>query len=137
QLGDRERVVVAHSLGTAMWLRASQSLPEELRVHRVLLVSPLGDQAFTAENRNEEFSPRDLDPKRIAAASTKSTRAVVSTTDPYTPVEASAWGAELGIEVDFLDGAGHITPGDGYGPWPGVLDWCLDDAVPVRGTTPA
>ncbi|MFD5830984.1 RBBP9/YdeN family alpha/beta hydrolase [Lentzea sp. NPDC060358] len=137
QLGNRERVVVAHSLGTALWLRAAQSLPQELRVHRVLLVSPLGEQAFTAENRNEEFAVPGLDRERIAAASAKSTRAVVSTTDPYTPADAAAWAAELGIEVDFLPGAGHITPGDGYGPWPGVLRWCLDDAVPVRGIAPA
>ncbi|MFD9697514.1 RBBP9/YdeN family alpha/beta hydrolase [Lentzea sp. NPDC059081] len=133
QLGDGERVVVAHSLGTALWLRASQSLPEDLRVSRVLLVSPLGEQAFTAENRNEEFAVADVDPGLVAAASGKSTRAVVSTTDPYTPAEAAAWAAELGVDLDLLTAAGHITPGDGYGPWPGVLGWCLDATVPVRG----
>lgn len=137
QLGDQERVVVAHSLGTALWLRAAQSLPDHLRANRVLLVSPLGDQAFTAENRNEEFSASNLDSERIAVASNKSTRAVISTTDPYTPVDPSAWAAELGIEVDFLPDAGHITPADGYGPWPGVLDWCLDETVPVSTVVPA
>jgi len=132
QLGDRERVVVAHSLGTALWLRAALALPGELRVDRVLLVSPLGEQAFCAENRNEEFSVSGVGSEEVAAAA-RSTRAVVSTTDPYTPVEPVVWAAGLGVEVDFLDGAGHITPGDGYGPWPGVLDWCLDETVPVRG----
>lgn len=42
QLGDQERVVVCHSLGCALWLRAAQTLPAELRVTRVLLVSRLG-----------------------------------------------------------------------------------------------
>ncbi|PRY41500.1 RBBP9/YdeN family alpha/beta hydrolase [Umezawaea tangerina] len=128
QLGDRERVVVAHSLGTALWLRAAQNLPDELRVDRVLLVSPLGEQAFCAENRNEEFAVPDVDPERVAAASDKPLRAVISTTDPYAPVDAATWAKELGVGVDFLPGAGHITPGDGYGPWPGVLDWCLDES---------
>ncbi|MEU3641884.1 alpha/beta hydrolase [Lentzea sp. NPDC034063] len=136
QLGDQERVVVAHSLGTALWLRAAQTLPDDLRVHRVLLVSPLGAQAFCAENRNEEFAVSDIDPERVAAASGKP-RAVISTTDPYTPADPSAWADELGIPVDFLPDAGHITPGDGYGPWPGVLDWCLDDSVPVRPVSPS
>ena len=43
QLGDRERVVVCHSLGCSLWLRVAQSLPADLRVTRVLLVSPLGE----------------------------------------------------------------------------------------------
>jgi predicted alpha/beta hydrolase family esterase len=133
QLGDGERVVVCHSLGCALWLRAAQKLPAELRVSRVLLVSPLGAQAFTAANANEEFAPGSVDPELLAAASTMPPRVVASSTDPYAPTDPRAWSATLGMACDLLPDAGHITPGDGYGPWPAVLDWCLRDRVPVTG----
>ncbi len=135
QLGDQERVVIGHSLGTALWLRACQVLPTELRVNRVLLVSPLGEQAFTPENRNEEFEPRDTAPAPLAAASTTAPRAVISTTDPYAPAPPEAWAKALGVDLDLVPGAGHITPADGYGPWPAVLDWCVNRQTPLTGKT--
>ncbi|MBM2623826.1 alpha/beta hydrolase [Actinoplanes sp. LDG1-06] len=133
QLGGQERVVVCHSLGCALWLRVAQTLPAELRVSRVLLVSPLGEQAFTAANGNEEFRLEHVDRELLAAASSKPPRVVASTTDPYAPADARAWSAELGMDCDVLSDAGHITPGDGYGPWQGVLDWCVREQVPVEG----
>lgn len=136
QLGDRERVVVCHSLGCALWLRAAQDLPKELRVSRVLLVSPLGDHAFTAAHGNEEFRTEHVDRALLAAASSQAPRAVVSATDPYAPAAPRAWSASLGLDCDILSAAGHITPADGYGPWPGVLDWCLRGRTPVPAVTP-
>ena len=131
QLGDGERVVVAHSLGTALWLRAAETPPADFRVTRVLLVSPLGEQAFSAENRNVEFRATGIDPSGVAAASGTRPRAVVSATDPYRPVDTQAWARSLGVAVDVLPDAGHITPDDGYGPWPAVLEWCLDARTPI------
>ncbi|MCF3960794.1 RBBP9/YdeN family alpha/beta hydrolase [Streptomyces fuscigenes] len=131
QLGDGERVVVCHSLGCALWLRAAQSLPADLRVSRVLLVSPLGEQSFTAANGNEEFGPGRVDPVLLAAASAQPPRVVASATDPYAPADPHAWSAERGLECDVLPAAGHITPADGYGPWPAALAWCLDGRTPV------
>ncbi len=135
QLGGAERVVVCHSLGTALWLRACQDLPAELRVSRVLLVSPLGAQAFVPANRNEDFRPGDIGPAQLAAASTTPPRAVVSTTDPYAPADPATWGKALGVDCDILHDAGHITPDDGYGPWPAVLDWCLRERTPVTAVS--
>ncbi|AQW48820.1 RBBP9/YdeN family alpha/beta hydrolase [Streptomyces violaceusniger] len=135
QLGDQERVVVCHSLGCALWLRAAQTLPVDLRVTRVLLVSPLGDQAFTVANGNEEFKLERVDRELLAAASTKPPHVVVSATDPYAPVNPRAWSAALGLDCDVLPAAGHITPGDGYGPWPAALAWCLRERTPVSAVT--
>ncbi|MFT9471818.1 alpha/beta hydrolase [Streptomyces sp. 11-1-2] len=135
QLGDQERVVVCHSLGCALWLRAAQTLPADLRVTRVLLVSPLGDQAFTVANGNEEFKLERVDRELLAAASTKPPHVVVSATDPYAPVNPRAWSAALGLDCDVLPAAGHITPGDGYGPWPAALAWCLREQIPVSAVT--
>jgi predicted alpha/beta hydrolase family esterase len=135
QLGDQERVVVCHSLGCALWLRAARTLPEELRVTRVLLVSPLGDQAFTVANGNEEFKVERIDRELLAAASAKPPHVVVSATDPYAPADPRAWSAALGLDCDVLPAAGHITPADGYGPWPAALDWCLRGQTPVSAVT--
>ena len=131
QLGDHERVVVCHSLGCALWLRAAQALPPGLRVSRVLLVSPLGEQAFSAANANEEFQVHPLDPKLLASASAKPPHVVVSATDPYAPTDPRAWSAALGLQCDVLPAGGHITPEDGYGPWPAALAWCLYEKTPV------
>jgi len=87
QLGEQERVVVCHSLGCALWLHAAQVLPEDLRVTRVLLVSPLGDQAFTAANGNEEFRLDGIGRELLTAASAKAPHVVVSATDPYAPAD--------------------------------------------------
>lgn len=135
QLGDQERVVVCHSLGCALWLRAAETMPAELRVTRVLLVSPLGEQAFTAANGNEQFKLERVDRELLAAASTKPPHVVVSATDPYAPAAPRAWSAALGLDCDVLPAAGHITPADGYGPWPAVLAWCLYEQTPVLATT--
>jgi predicted alpha/beta hydrolase family esterase len=133
QLGEQERVVVCHSLGCALWLRAAQTLPADLRVTRVLLVSPLGEQAFTAANGNAGFKLGRVDRELLAAASTKPPHVVVSATDPYAPADPRAWSAALGLDCDILPAAGHITPEDGYGPWPAALAWCLSEQTPVSG----
>ena len=131
QLGNRERVVVCHSLGCTLWLHAAQTLPADLRVTRVLLVSPLGEQAFTAANGNQEFTPQHVDRDLLAAASTRPPHVVASATDPYAPADPHAWSSALG---DVLPNAGHITPADGYGRWPAALAWCLREQTPVSAT---
>jgi uncharacterized protein len=135
QLGDQERVVVCHSLGCALWLTATQTLPADLRVTRVLLVSPLGAQAFTAANRNEDFELERIDRELVTVASTRPPHVVVSATDPYAPANPHAWSAALGLDCDVIPAAGHITPEDGYGPWPAALAWCLDEETPVFAVT--
>ncbi|MBI3687042.1 MAG: alpha/beta hydrolase [Actinobacteria bacterium] len=33
------------------------------------------------------------------------------------------------LDAVVLRRAGHITPQDGFGPWPAILDWCLGRTV--------
>ena len=39
---------------------------------------------------------------------------------------AELYGVPLGLDVDLLPGARHLSDTDGYGSWPAVLAWCLD-----------
>jgi uncharacterized protein len=32
------------------------------------------------------------------------------------------------VEPLIIAGAGHFTTGDGYGPWPAMLAWCLGES---------
>src|SRR5438270_1130360 len=67
QLGDGERIVIAHSCGVALWLLAAPEIAPAERVERVVLVAPPGPSAFTAPYR--AFIPVGLDPKAVARAS--------------------------------------------------------------------
>jgi len=49
-----------------------------------------------------------------------------SDADPYNPTGAeSVYGDAPGVPATIADGAGHITPDSGYGPWPFATEWCL------------
>jgi uncharacterized protein len=55
---------------------------------------------------------------------------VASNFDPACP-EGSAslvYGQPLGLDAETIHGAGHLSISDGYGPWPAVLGWCLDES---------
>jgi predicted alpha/beta hydrolase family esterase len=128
QLGAGERIVVAHSCGVALWLLAAPGLTVEERVDRVVLVAPPGLSAFSAPYR--AFLPIGIDRAAVARASTQRPIVVTSDNDPYCPEGLDAYKAiyteALGLPQRVIPGAGHITIEDGYGPWPGILAWCLE-----------
>lgn len=127
-LGDptrTERVVVAHSLGCILWLHACARDLVDPPVDRVLLVAPPGPDE-TAETI-AAFAPVALPTPAQLAAAAGSTRLVCSDADPWCAVGArTAYAIPLGIDVDVLPGAGHLTIEDGYGPWPQLRAW-IDD----------
>jgi serine hydrolase len=104
--------VVAHSLGCVLWLHHGAGHA------RVLLVAP--PSLSGAPEPIHGFFPVPLEPGAVGDA-----RLVCAPDDPYCPEGAVAvYGAPLGIPVDVLDGAGHINPEAGFGPWPEVEAWC-------------
>jgi predicted alpha/beta hydrolase family esterase len=126
-----ELIVVAHSLGARLWLHhaagGSDGLPIADRAALVALPSlPPGDQGrsgFYGLDANA------VDPARVA----RHTRAVVSSNDRYWPDEGAIEGliGPLGLPVDRLGDCGHFEPPDGFGPWPGMLSWCLGEAETI------
>lgn len=135
QLGAGERVVVCHSLAALAWLNLAGRLRDGERVQRVLLVSPpKGDILWPAV---AEFAPpADLSAKSLRNAS-DTTRIVSSDADPYCPGGADhLYASPLEVPIDVIPGGGHLSIDDGYGAWPGVLDWCLNGDQTVVGRLP-
>lgn len=119
------RTVLCHSLACPTWLHAVDRGLVTTPVDRVLLIAPPGP-AFLREHREiTAFTPPPFAPERVAAAA-RHTRVVCGDDDPYCVEGADAAYAEpLGLPADVLPGTAHLNPDSGYGPWSGLLDWCL------------
>ena len=109
------QVVVCHSLACCLWLhhRERGGAPAE----RILLVAPPCPDAGLPEL--EEFFPVPRLPELGDGA-----RLVHSDRDPYCAMGAAAYYGELGVPTEVIRGGGHLNPETGYGPWPGVEQWC-------------
>ncbi|WP_339129463.1 alpha/beta hydrolase [Streptomyces sp. f51] len=123
-----ERVVLAHSLSAVLWLHAvARGLPGAAAVDRVLLVAPPSASVLADLPEITGFTLEEGDFTVPA-----STRLVAGDDDPYCPEGAGAvYGDPLGVRTQVLAGAGHLGMDAGYGPWPSVLEWCLDGAAPI------
>jgi uncharacterized protein len=123
-----EPTVLAHSLACILWLHhCREPVTAGARAARVLLVAPPSLAAAPEQIRS--FFPVPLDPAGVTAAAS-TTRLVCATDDPYCPEGAAVlYGGPLGIAVDVLDGAGHINPETGFGPWPAAEAWCYGESA--------
>ncbi|MEU1518546.1 alpha/beta hydrolase [Streptomyces sp. NPDC005811] len=121
------RVVIAHSLSAVLWLHAAaRALPGVTAPDRVLLVAPPSASVVLGHPEIAEFAPPPLPGLRLPTP----TRLVAGDDDPYLPEGAqAAYGTPLGLTAAVLPGAGHLDLDAGYGPWPSVLEWCLDPAA--------
>ncbi len=127
-----ELVVVAHSLGTRLWLaHASRSSPAPVLADRVALVVP----PKLPQDADPEFFPEvELTAVRPELAGGH-TRVVLSENDRWWPELGARAGIAdpLGLPVDLIGAAGHVEPADGYGPWPSMLAWCLGERETISG----
>jgi predicted alpha/beta hydrolase family esterase len=126
QMGDGERIVVCHSLACALWYQASSRGVIDPPADRLVLVAPPGPSGL-AEPASVSFNPAAWDGATLRASCRGSIRLVASDADPYCQEGPAAlvYGSLLGIASETIPSAGHLTPADGYGPWPAMLDWCL------------
>ena len=123
----RRRTVICHSLACLLWLGAAPDL--EAAVDRLLLVSPPAPESVPPSGASFRVP---MDAEAVRASVCGELRIVSSDADPYNPVGAGTlYGAALRCAVDIIPGAGHITPDDGYGPWPALEAWCVGDAATV------
>lgn len=102
-------------------------LPGLAGVDRVLLVAPPSASVLAGLPEIAGFALAELDftlPGPILL--------VAGDDDPYCPEGAdTVYGGPLGVPTRILPGAGHLDMGAGYGPWPAVLDWCLDGKAEI------
>jgi hypothetical protein len=126
---DEERVVLAHSAGSALWLHHAARLAGghdelALRFDRVLLVSPLG-RGFEHPDVHG-FTPAPLDAAGVRRAASW-TQLVVGEDDTACAVDdAVEMAAQLKVDLDVIPGGAHLNTDAGYGVWPAVLEWVRD-----------
>lgn len=129
--------VLAHSMGSVNWMHHAAMAPGmgESRpgpqAARVLLVAPPYvireipplDLVGTAQ-----FFPPPLSKEGIALVGRETTILASDTDDYATFDQSSAYADGLGVPIEKLAGAGHISPYYGYGAWPWVREWALGRA---------
>lgn len=127
-LGDGERVVICHSLGCLLWLQHAQTARPQDVVDRVLLVCPPGPSTLPAELG--AFTAGPLDAAAVAASARRSVELVCTDADPWCPEGAAAlYGRALDLPVHVVEGAGHLSLDEGYGPWPAVERWAREGVL--------
>jgi predicted alpha/beta hydrolase family esterase len=123
-LTGEQRVVVCHSLACLLWFRAAErgiGSP----VDRLLLVAPPASERVP--DSGASFRLDSFDAAAVRASVGGEIAIACSDDDPYNPAGAqSLYGDALGVTATIVEGAGHITPNAGYGPWPFATEWCLD-----------
>ncbi|MET7699252.1 alpha/beta hydrolase [Streptomyces sp. NPDC005485] len=130
---SRERVVVCHSLAVLLWLHAVAR--GGVRADRVLLVAPPSADVLAGYEEVAAFARPEVTAAQLRDAA-GTTRLVAGDDDPYCPGGADRhYGLPLDLDTDVVPGGGHLDLDAGYGPWPSVLDWCLDPAVRILGRT--
>ncbi|QMU75477.1 hypothetical protein GXW83_06695 [Streptacidiphilus sp. PB12-B1b] len=127
RLARGERVVVCHSLSSVLWMQRAARRPDAPPVDRLLLVCPPGPGVFGWQ-AVAGFDPSGLELGSLQLAA--SARLVCTDNDPYCPEPAAeVYARPLGCAVTVVPGGGHLSAAEGYGPWPAVLDWCLNGTV--------
>jgi predicted alpha/beta hydrolase family esterase len=116
--GGGPTVVVAHSLGTVLWAHLAETLNANLLPSRVALVSPATRPEWS------EAAPKFAD-ITLGSLSAVPTVIVARTEDSVRNVPLAELAAEWGAPYVEIPGAGHLTPADGHGPFPGALAWAL------------
>ena len=122
---DGPKIAVAHSLGTINWLYGALADLYQKPFDRVLLVAP-PDPQMTSQAEGIRGEPMDLANPGIASQARKwagELTAIAGDNDKWLPRGVEIWKAPLGIEPIVFPGAGHFSLDDGWGPWPGLVQW--------------
>ena len=80
-MGGGDHTVICHSLACLLWFRSADSVTEELRPDRLLLVAPPGSDQVP--DSGAEFRLRDLDSAAVRSSVGGELRIVASDDDPY------------------------------------------------------
>ncbi|WP_141604396.1 RBBP9/YdeN family alpha/beta hydrolase [Terrilactibacillus laevilacticus] len=121
---DEEIIVVTHSLGCILWFH--YAVLTNRKVSRVILVAPPSPYSKVEEIQSFYPVPDNLSDVCLVA---NKTQLIVSTNDPYCPIEDAKIYLDCGAISTILENKGHINIESGFGPWEWILDQCLNDPV--------
>jgi predicted alpha/beta hydrolase family esterase len=123
--------VVAHSLGCLLWFayvarRAEQGVLGAV-ARRVVLVAPAAPDVLRGIPEIAAFArfgePAGAVSAAHAAAVLERGVVVASADDPYCPAGADVvYATPFDLDYVAVEGGGHLTMDDGYGPFPLVLE---------------
>jgi len=117
----KPHTVICHSMACTLWFHLCNE-GEITPVKRLLLAAPprLNVELETIKS----FFPVSV-PKELYA---EEALLVTSTNDPYLSVnETEALQKALAIPMKTIENGGHINAESGYGKWPWVLEWTLNN----------
>ena len=123
-LPSPDTVLVGHSLGAIAILHFLESLPENVSIRGVILVSGFAESLGYPETNNFFDTPVDF-----SKITPHLERAIVinSDNDPYVPLELGhSLAKSLGAEFILMPGAGHINKAAGFTECPLILESVLD-----------
>jgi predicted alpha/beta hydrolase family esterase len=120
-----EKIAIAHSLGCLNWMVAAIADSFIEPFDRVLFVAP-PDPIKINEADGIEGEPMNLQNPELLPAiwrHAKSFTIVASDADRWLPRGIKIYEEALGQSAIILQGAGHFSLDDGWGPWQGLLNW--------------
>jgi predicted alpha/beta hydrolase family esterase len=120
-----EKIAIAHSLGCLNWMVAAIADSFIEPFDRVLFVAP-PDPIKTNKADGIEGEPMNLQNPELLPAirrHAKSFTIVASDADRWLPRGIKIYEEALGQSAVILQGAGHFSLDDGWGPWQGLLNW--------------
>lgn len=132
-----EKIAIAHSLGCLNWMVAAMADSFIEPFDRVLFVAP-PDPIKTNEADGIQGEPMNLQNPELLPAirrHAKSFTIVASDSDHWLPRSIKIYEEALQQDAVVVQGAGHFSLDDGWGPWPGLLSWIEtgnDDALSKR-----
>ncbi len=117
--------VIAHSLSCILWLHYA-SLKNAQSVEKAILVAPPSPIWLSQFPAALSFYPLPSKDEHQLERAAKETMFVLSTNDPYCPLEEAKYYLDLGVSSTILSNVGHINVDAGYGPWEWMLDVCVN-----------
>ena len=126
--GTDEVIVIGHSLGNVLWLKAALDghLPDGFVADRLLMVAP-PERTGISKLPSFDITQSEAQMEAGLAKSARAITLVGSDNDPWSPSGLqAAVGDPLGLQALIIPGAGHLSGKDGWGDWQGVIDWVND-----------
>ena len=119
------KIAIAHSLGTTNWLFGALNDIYQKPFDRVLLVAPPDPEAVKQIN-GITTNPLELDTPNLAEQAKKWAReltVIAGDDDHWLPRGVGIYAEPLQTAPIVFPKAGHFSLDQGWGPWPGLIDW--------------